>query len=168
MSIPAPPTRSCAPSSSQGREGSTSEEYTPFGHSTTRPSSPTSKKFSPGKQDGRGLDHQRRLQRAVLQGTGQPGIKAKDVPVVAFSVGEEELRGVDANRWSATWPPGTISQSIKNPANDGSSRSGAPTPRPRTSRPQDKPLTNDPMEATYIGVNMWAGGREGQAPTWTR
>ena len=33
---------------------------------------------------------------------GNAGLKATDVPVVAFSVGEEELRGVEPSRWSAT------------------------------------------------------------------
>jgi urea transport system substrate-binding protein len=40
---------------------------------------------------------------------GNAGLKATDVPVVAFSVGEEELRGVDAKPLVATWPPGTTS-----------------------------------------------------------
>ena len=37
------------------------------------------------------------------------GVKASDIPVVAFSVGEEELAGIDTATWSAISPPGTIS-----------------------------------------------------------
>jgi urea transport system substrate-binding protein len=49
------------------------EEYTPFGHSDYQTIIANIKKFSAGWQDGGGLHHQRRLQRALLQGAGQPG-----------------------------------------------------------------------------------------------
>jgi len=40
---------------------------------------------------------------------GNQKISAEDIPVVAFSVGEEELSGLDAKRWRDTWLPGIIS-----------------------------------------------------------
>jgi hypothetical protein len=64
---------------------------------------------------------------------GNAGLKAKDVPVVAFSVGEEELRGVDTKPLVGHLAAWNYFMSIKNPAKRCSSRSGPPTPRPRAS-----------------------------------
>jgi urea transport system substrate-binding protein len=78
------------------QEADIMEDYTPFGHSDYQTIIAKIKKFSSeGKKTGGRLDDQRRLERAVLQGARQPGPEGDDVPVVAFSVGEEELRGVD-------------------------------------------------------------------------
>jgi len=62
----------------------------------------------------------------------------------------------------------TSSRSSPRPT-PSSSRSGAPTPRPRASRHKDKPLTNDPMEATYIASTCGRRrSRRPAAPTPTR
>ena len=87
---------------------------------------------------------------------GNQGLKATDVPVVAFSVGEEELRGVDTKPLVGHLAAWNYFMSIKAPANDDFKKQvGRLTPRPRSCRAPDKPLTNDPMEATYIGIYMW-------------
>jgi urea transport system substrate-binding protein len=49
---------------------------------------------------------------------GNAGLKAKDVPVVAFSVGEEELRGVDTKPLVGHLAAWNYFMSIKNPTND--------------------------------------------------
>ncbi len=49
------------------------EKYTPFGHADYQTIVADVKKFAAGQAHGRGLDHQRRLQRAVLQGAREPG-----------------------------------------------------------------------------------------------
>ncbi|MEY4075432.1 MAG: Aliphatic amidase expression-regulating protein, partial [Pseudomonadota bacterium] len=86
-----------------------------------------------------------------------PGpVKAKDVPVVAFSVGEEELRGVDTKPLVGHLAAWNYFMSIKNPANDEFVKKwGAYAKAKNIAGHKDKPLTNDPMEATYIGINMW-------------
>jgi hypothetical protein len=87
---------------------------------------------------------------------GNAGLKAKDVPVVAFSVGEEELRGVDTKPLVGHLAAWNYFQSIKNPANDEFIKKwGADAKAKNIAGHKDKPLTNDPMEATYIGINMW-------------
>jgi urea transport system substrate-binding protein len=87
---------------------------------------------------------------------GNAGLKAKDVPVVAFSVGEEELRGVDTKPLVGHLAAWNYFQSIKNPANTEFIKKWAAYAKAKgIAGHKDKPLTNDPMEATYIGINMW-------------
>ncbi len=77
---------------------------------------------------------------------GNQGIKATDIPVVAFSVGEEELAGLDTpRRSSAISPPGTTSS----PSMRGVNAEFIKTWHAYTKN--DKRVTNDPMEAAYIG-----------------
>ena len=87
---------------------------------------------------------------------GNAGLKAKDVPVVAFSVGEEELRGVDTKPLVGHLAAWNYFMSIKNPANtEFTAKWAAYAKAKNIAGHKDKPLTNDPMEATYIGINMW-------------
>ncbi|NDC04310.1 MAG: urea ABC transporter substrate-binding protein, partial [Betaproteobacteria bacterium] len=87
---------------------------------------------------------------------GNAGLKAKDVPVVAFSVGEEELRGVDTKPLVGHLAAWNYFMSIKSPANDEFIKKWSAYAKAKNiAGHKDKPLTNDPMEATYIGINMW-------------
>src|SRR5204862_943742 len=92
---------------------------------------------------------------------GNQGIKAKDVPVVAFSVGEEELRGVDTKPLVGHLAAWNYFQSIKAPANDEFKAKWAAYAKAKNiPGHKDKPITNDPMEAAYIGIHMWAQAAE--------
>ncbi len=80
---------------------------------------------------------------------GNQGIKATDIPVVAFSVGEEELAGLDTKPLVGHLAAWNYFESIKTPANLAFIKKwhafiGNP-----------KRTTNDPMEAHYIGFHMW-------------
>ena len=86
---------------------------------------------------------------------GNQGLKATDVPVVAFSVGEEELRGVDTKPLVGHLAAWNYFMSVKNPGTTRSRRSGPTYAKAKKLPGADKPLTNDPMEATYIGIHMW-------------
>jgi len=88
---------------------------------------------------------------------GNAGLKAKDVPVVAFSVGEEELRGVDSKPLVGHLAAWNYFQSIESPANTIFIKKWSYYAKAKgIAGHKDKPLTNDPMEASYIGINMWA------------
>jgi urea transport system substrate-binding protein len=80
---------------------------------------------------------------------GNQGIKATDIPVVAFSVGEEELAGIDAKPLVGHLAAWNYFESIKTPANEKFIKEW----QAYTKNP--KRTTNDPMEATYIGFNLW-------------
>ena len=86
---------------------------------------------------------------------GNAGLKAKDVPVVAFSVGEEELRGVDTKPLVGHLAAWNYFMTLKNPGNDAWKKKWAAYAKEKNLPGADKPLTNDPMEATYIGIIMW-------------
>ena len=81
---------------------------------------------------------------------GNQGIKATDIPVVAFSVGEEELAGLDTKPLLGHLAAWNYFQSIKTqPENKAFiAKWKAFTKNP-------KRVTNDPMEAHVIGFNMW-------------
>src|ERR1700756_3778772 len=80
---------------------------------------------------------------------GNQGIKATDIPVVAFSVGEEELAGLDTKPLVGHLAAWNYFESIKTPANAAFIKEW----HDFTKNP--KRTTNDPMEAHYIGFNMW-------------
>jgi urea transport system substrate-binding protein len=80
---------------------------------------------------------------------GNQGIKATDIPVMAFSVGEEELAGLDTKPLVGHLAAWNYFESIKTPANAAFIKAW----HAFTGNP--KRTTNDPMEAHYIGFNMW-------------
>jgi urea transport system substrate-binding protein len=77
------------------------------------------------------------------------GIKASDIPVVAFSVGEEELSGIDTKNLVGHLAAWNYFESVKNPENEAFIKMWHAYIK------NDKRTTNDPMEATYIGFKMW-------------
>jgi urea transport system substrate-binding protein len=80
---------------------------------------------------------------------GNQGIKATDIPVVAFSVGEEELAGMDTTPLVGHLAAWNYFESVDTPEN------AAFIEQWHTFIGNDKRTTNDPMEAHYIGFNMW-------------
>lgn len=77
------------------------------------------------------------------------GISADDIPVVAFSVGEEELSGLDTTNLVGHLAAWNYFMSADTDAN-------ADFIQAWQGFAGDERVTNDPMEAHYIGFNMWA------------
>ena len=76
------------------------------------------------------------------------GISADDIPVVAFSVGEEELSGLDTTNLVGHLAAWNYFQSADTEANEAWVEAWKATMG-------EERVTNDPMEAHYIGFNMW-------------
>jgi urea transport system substrate-binding protein len=132
------------------------EEYTPFGHSDYQTIIAKIKKFaSEGKKTAVISTINGDSNVPFYKELGNQGLKATDVPVVAFSVGEEELRGVDTKPLVGHLAAWNYFMSIKNPENDAFKAKWAKYAKDKKLSSADKPLTDDPMEATYIGVYMW-------------
>jgi urea transport system substrate-binding protein len=133
------------------------EEYTPFGHSDYQTIVANVKKFAAeGKKTAVISTINGDSNVPFYKELGNAGLKAKDVPVVAFSVGEEELRGVDTKPLVGHLAAWNYFMSIKNPTNAGWIKQWSAYAKAKKLPTADKPLTNDPMEATYIGIHMWA------------
>ena len=132
------------------------EEYTPFGHSDYQTIIAKIKKFaSEGKKTAVVSTINGDSNVPFYKELGNAGLKATDVPVVAFSVGEEELRGVDTKPLVGHLAAWNYFQSLKNAENtkfikmykDWAVKQKLPNAK--------TVVTNDPMEATYIGIHMW-------------
>ncbi|WP_300316854.1 urea ABC transporter substrate-binding protein [Accumulibacter sp.] len=132
------------------------EEYTPFGHSDYQTIIAKIKKFSSeGKRTAVISTINGDSNVPFYKELGNAGIKATEVPVVAFSVGEEELRGVDTKPLVGHLAAWNYFMTLKNPANDGFTKAYRAWAVKQGLPNADKAVTNDPMEATYIGVYMW-------------
>jgi len=92
---------------------------------------------------------------------GNQKISAEDIPVVAFSVGEEELSGIDTKPLVGHLAAWNYFESVKSPANTAFIKAW------QTYIKNPKRTTNDPMEATYIGFNLWVKAVEKAGTTDT-
>src|SRR5438128_3559069 len=124
--------------------------YTPFGHSDWQTIVSDIKKFgSAGKKTAVVSTINGDANVPFYKELGNQGVKATDIPVVAFSVGEEELAGVDTAPLVGHLAAWNYFQSIKDPANEKFIKAW----QAYTKNP--KRVTNDPMEAHVIGFDMW-------------
>ncbi len=132
------------------------EEYTPFGHSDYQTIIAKIKKFaSEGKKTAVVSTINGDSNVPFYKELGNAGIKATDIPVVAFSVGEEELRGVDTKPLVGQLAAWNYFESIKNPTNAAFIKMYKDWAKKQKLPNADTVVTNDPMEATYIGIHMW-------------
>ena len=133
------------------------EEYTPFGHSDYQTIIAKIKKFAgEGKKTAVVSTINGDSNVPFYKELGNAGLKATDVPVVAFSVGEEELRGVDTKPLVGHLASWNYFMSLKNPENTKFVNLYKAWAKKAKLPNADKVVTNDPMEATYIGIHMWA------------
>ncbi|WP_425531013.1 urea ABC transporter substrate-binding protein [Mesorhizobium retamae] len=124
--------------------------YTPFGHSDWQTIVSDIKKFgSAGKKTAVVSTINGDANVPFYKELANQGIKAEDIPVVAFSVGEEELAGLDTAPLVGHLTAWNYFQSVETPGNAEFIKTW------RAFAKNDKRVTNDPMEAHYIGFNMW-------------
>ena len=152
------PTRSCATSSTR-RASPTTTSWRSTRRSvtaTTRPSSPTSRSSRTGKRTAVISTINGDSNVPFYKELANQGLKAEDIPVVAFSVGEEELRGIDTKPLVGHLAAWNYFESIDNPDNKAFIDKWKAYVKKKNLPGGDKRVTNDPMEATYIGIQMWA------------
>jgi urea transport system substrate-binding protein len=124
--------------------------YTPFGHADWQTIVADIKKFgSAGKKTAIVSTINGDANVPFYKELGNQGIKAKDIPSVAFSVGEEELAGIDTKPLLGHLAAWNYFESIDTPANkEFIAKWKAFTKNP-------KRVSNDPMEAHVVGFAMW-------------
>jgi urea transport system substrate-binding protein len=131
------------------------EIYTPFGHSDYQTIVANIKKFSQGGKTAVISTINGDSNVPFYKELGNAGLKATDVPVVAFSVGEEELRGVDTKPLVGHLAAWNYFESLENPTNAEFVKKWKAYAKAKNLPNYQTAVTNDPMEATYIGINMW-------------
>lgn len=125
--------------------------YTPFSHSDWQSIVADIKRFgSEGKKTAVVSTINGDANVPFYRELGNQGISAEDIPVIAFSVGEEELSGIDTAPLVGHLAAWNYFQSVENPVNEEFITNW------KSFIGNEKRVTNDPMEATYIGFNMWA------------
>jgi urea transport system substrate-binding protein len=132
------------------------EEYTPFGHSDYQTIVAEIKKFAAGKRTTVISTINGDSNVPFYKELANQGLKAQDIPVVAFSVGEEELRGIDTKPLLGHLAAWNYFMSIDTPQNKAFISLWKDYVKAQNLAGGDKRVTNDPMEATYIGMHMWA------------
>ena len=124
--------------------------YTPFGHSDWQTIVADIKKFgSAGKKTAVVSTINGDANVPFYKELSNQGVKATDIPVVAFSVGEEELAGIDTKPLVGHLAAWNYFESIDTPDNK------AFIQKWKAFTKNDKRVSNDPMEAHVIGFNMW-------------
>jgi urea transport system substrate-binding protein len=124
--------------------------YTPFGHSDWQTIVADIKKFgSAGKKTAVVSTINGDANVPFYKELANQGVKATDIPVVAFSVGEEELAGIDTKPLVGHLAAWNYFQSVDTPDNK------AFIEKWKAFTKNPKRVTNDPMEAHVIGFNMW-------------
>ena len=124
--------------------------YTPFGHSDWQTIVSDIKSFgSEGKQTAVVSTINGDANVPFYKELGNQDVDASDIPVIAFSVGEEELSGLDTTPLVGHLAAWNYFMSVDAESNyefidKWTAFIG-----------DDKRVTNDPMEAHYIGFNMW-------------
>ena len=125
--------------------------YTPFGHSDWQNIVADIKAFgAAGKKTAVVSTINGDANVPFYKELGNQGVSAEDIPVVAFSVGEEELSGFDTTPLVGHLAAWNYFMSVDAEANDDFIEAW------HTFIKDEDRVTNDPMEATYIGFNMWA------------
>jgi urea transport system substrate-binding protein len=124
--------------------------YTPFGFSDWQTEVAKIKAFgSAGKKTAVVSTINGDANTPFYKELANQGIKAEDIPVVAFSVGEEELSGLDTGPLVGHLAAWNYFESVDNPANKQFIADW------KAYMKNDKVVTNDPMEAAYLGFNLW-------------
>jgi urea transport system substrate-binding protein len=124
--------------------------YTPFGHSDWQTRVAAIKRFgAAGKKTAVVSTINGDANVPFYKELGNQKVSAEDIPVVAFSVGEEELSGLDTKPLVGHLAAWNYFMSDKAPVNK------AFIDQWHAYIKNPKRTTNDPMEAHYIGFNLW-------------
>jgi urea transport system substrate-binding protein len=124
--------------------------YTPFGYSDWQSIVAEIKRFgSEGKKTAVVSTINGDANVPFYKELANQGISSEDIPVVAFSVGEEELSGIDTKSLVGHLAAWNYFMSVDTPANEKFIKEWHKFIK------NPKRVTNDPMEAHYIGFNLW-------------
>ncbi len=131
------------------------EEYTPFHHQDYQTIVGKMKKFAAG---GGAASSARLTATATCRSTRSSptrGLRAEDAPIMAFSVAEDELRGMDTSALVGHLAAWNYYQSVDTPQNKKFVADFKAYCKKNNLPDGDKRVTDDPIEAAYFGVYVW-------------
>ena len=132
------------------------EIYTPFGHRDYQAIVAKIKQFSQGGKTAVVSTINGDSNLPFYQALAHAGVRAKDVPVMAFSIGEVELRSMDTAVLHGHLAAWNYFMSVQSQGNAVFTRNWANYAKAkRIAGHATRPVTSDPMEAVWIGMHMW-------------
>lgn len=136
-------------------EADIQEAYTPFGHSDYSAIVANIIAFSSAGKTAVVSTINGDSNSPFYRELAKAGLKASNVPVMAFSVGEEELRGGFNQPLVGHLAAWNYFMSVPGKENDTFIANYQRFAKERRLPNVSTLVTNDPMEATYVGMNMW-------------
>jgi urea transport system substrate-binding protein len=131
------------------------EVYTPFGHSDYQTIVANVKSFAAEKSTCIVSTINGDSNVPFYKELANQNVAAEDIPCVAFSVGEEELRGLDTKPLVGHLAAWNYFMSMDTPENEAFVKEWKDYVKKHNLPGGDDRVTNDPMEAQYIGFQMW-------------
>jgi urea transport system substrate-binding protein len=131
------------------------EEYTPFHHQDYQTIVEKMKKFTAGGGAAVISTINGDSNVPFYKEFASQGLRAEDVPVMAFSVAEDELRGMDTSALVGHLAAWNYFQSVDTPQNKQFVASFKNYCKQNNLPDGEKRVTDDPIEAAYFGVHVW-------------
>ncbi|MBI3373935.1 MAG: ABC transporter substrate-binding protein [Betaproteobacteria bacterium] len=132
------------------------EGYMPFGPYDYRGAAATIKTFAAGGKTAVISTLLGDSNVPFHQELANQGLTSANLRVLSLSIGEEELRNLDARPLAGHLAAANYFMSLGNPENDEFKQKWADYAKAKDLAGQkDKPLTTDAMVATYVGINLW-------------
>jgi urea transport system substrate-binding protein len=135
--------------------GNIMEEYTPFHHQDYQTIVGKIKKFAAGGGACVISTINGDSNVPFYKEFANQGLRAEDAPIMAFSVAEDELRGMDTTALVGHLAAWNYYQSLDAPSNRKFVSDFRAYCTKNNLPDGDKRVTDDPIEAAYFGVHVW-------------
>jgi urea transport system substrate-binding protein len=139
---------------------SIAEEYTPFNHQDYQTIVGKIKRFSTGGSSAVLSTINGDSNVPFYKEFANQGLRSEQCPIMAFSVAEDELRGMDTSALLGHLAAWNYYQSVDTPQNKKFVQAFKAYAKKANLPGGDKRVTDDPMEAAYFGVYIWKQAAE--------
>ena len=134
---------------------SIAEEYTPFNHQDYQTIVGKIKRFAAGGNAAVLSTINGDSNVPFYKEFANQGLRSENAPIMAFSVAEDELRGMDTSALVGHLAAWNYYQSVDAPQNKKFVQAFKAYAKKTGLPGGDKRVTDDPMEAAYFGVYIW-------------
>ncbi len=139
---------------------SIAEEYTPFNHQDYQTIVGKIKRFAAGGNAAVLSTINGDSNVPFYKEFANQGLRSENAPIMAFSVAEDELRGMDTSALVGHLAAWNYYQSVDTPQNRKFVQTFKAYAKKHSLPGGDKRVTDDPMEAAYFGVYIWKQAAE--------